>query len=77
MHPGGGYPLLRVAARFLRVDYTRVMVGFRTVADSVFVVCADPDVPMSAEAWAVVEFAGPTSPAVAEADILLARSTAT
>jgi len=31
-HPGGMYPLLRIAARFLRVDYHRIIIGFRSVA---------------------------------------------
>jgi hypothetical protein len=59
-HAGGGYPLLRITARFLSVDYTRIMVGCRTVADGVCVLCADPSEPTSAESWAVVEFDGPT-----------------
>jgi hypothetical protein len=41
-HPGGGYPLLRITARFLCVDYTRIMVGYRTVTEGVCVLCADP-----------------------------------
>jgi hypothetical protein len=60
-HPGSGYPMLRIAARFLKVDYHRIMVPFRRVADGVFVLCEDPGgshlVP---EAWAVLDFDGPT-----------------
>jgi hypothetical protein len=32
-HRGGAYPLLRVVARFLRVDHYRIVVPFRTVED--------------------------------------------
>lgn len=60
-HPGGGYPLLRITARFLRVDYTRIMVPFRTVDDGVCVLCRDPEETLHAEKWVVVEFDGPTS----------------
>ena len=61
-HPGGGYPLLRIAARFLRVDYTRLAVGFHRVTDGVYVLCADGHQPTTAALWAIVEFDGPTSP---------------
>jgi len=60
-HPGGGYPLLRIMARFLHVDYTRIMVPFRTVADGVCVVCPDPQERVRAEKWAVIEFDRSTS----------------
>src|SRR5690242_11772379 len=44
-HPGGAYPLLRITARFLRVDHRHITVGFRTVADGVCVLCPDPGEP--------------------------------
>jgi hypothetical protein len=65
-HPGGGYPLLRITARFLRVDYTRIMV-----------VCSDPANPTSAEAWAVVEFDGATSSDLVGARIQVALASDT
>ena len=71
-HAGGGYPLLRTTARFLRVDYTRIMVGFRTVTDGVCVVCSEPAEPMNPESWAVVEFDGATSADVVGARIQVA-----
>jgi hypothetical protein len=55
-HPGGAYPLLRITARFLRVDHRQITGGFRTVADGVCVLCPDPDEPVSADAWAVIDF---------------------
>jgi hypothetical protein len=73
-HSGGGYPLLRITARFLRVDYTRIMVAFRTIADGVCVLCADPSEPTSVESWAVVEFEGPTTPETSRERILFALS---
>ncbi len=76
-HPGGSYPLLRITARFLRVDYTRVTVAFRTVTDGVYVLCADPQQPTGAAAWAVVEFDGPTSAESARESIQLALSSGT
>ena len=60
-HPGGAYPLLRITARFLRVDYTRIVVPFRTVDDGVCVLCRDPEETLRADAWAVIEFDGPAS----------------
>ena len=71
-HPGGGYPLLRITAQFLRVDHTRIMVGFRTVTDGVCVLCDTPAAAMSADTWAVVEFGGATSKEEVEASIRLA-----
>jgi len=55
-HAGRSRPLLRITARFLGVDHSRIMIGFRTVADDVCVLCADPDEPVLADAWVVVDF---------------------
>ena len=73
-HPGGAYPLLRITARFLRVDHRRITVGFRTVADGVCVLCADPGEPVSADAWAVIDFDGATSPTIVKERILRASN---
>jgi hypothetical protein len=62
-HPGGMYPLLRITARFLRVDYHRLVIGVRSVSDGVVVVCKDPAVPERCDAWRVMEFEGTTEPA--------------
>lgn len=69
---GGFYPLLRITARFLRVDYHRIGVGFRAVADEVCVLSVDPDDPASADAWALIDFDGPTSSTIVEERILQA-----
>ena len=72
VHPGGGYPLLRITAWFLRVDYTRIMVGFRTVTHGVCVVCSDPAEATSPDVWALVEFDGATPVDVVAARIQVA-----
>ena len=77
VHPGGGYPLLRITARFLRVDYTRIIVGFRTVTDGVCVVCSDRVESTSTTAWAIVEFNGATAPDVVRARIQVALAART
>ena len=71
-HAGGPYPLLRITARFLRVDHRRIAVGFRTAADGVCVLCADPGEAVSADAWAVIDFDGAPSSAVVRERILQA-----
>jgi hypothetical protein len=71
-HPGGSYPLLRITARFLRVDYTRIAVGFRTLTDGVYILCADPHEPTRTNAWAVIDFDRSTSPGTARETIQLA-----
>jgi len=62
VHAGGMYPLLRIAARFLRVDYHRIFIGFRTVAEGVVVLSEEPDKAEDPDAWAVIEFDGATTP---------------
>jgi hypothetical protein len=63
VHPGGMYPLLRVTARFLRTDYHRIVIGARTVADRVFILCRDPDNDQTPDSWAVIHFDGAAEPA--------------
>ena len=71
-HRGGSYPLLRITARFLRVDHNRIMIGFRTVGDDVCVLCADPEEPALADAWEVIDFDEPTSSTIVKERILQA-----
>jgi hypothetical protein len=71
-HPGGAYPLLRISARFLRVDYHRIFIGLREVADSVYVLCKDIDNVEEPDAWAVLDFDGPTAPAEVKQRIVAA-----
>jgi hypothetical protein len=62
IHPGGAYPLLRIAARFLQVDYHRIVIGLRAVAEGDCVLSTDPDNAEAPDAWAVIEFDGPADP---------------
>ena len=53
-HPGGAYPLLRTFARFLKVDYRLVFIGFTTVPGGLAVAVPDPKRPIAPDAWAVL-----------------------
>lgn len=70
--PGGAYPLLRITARFLCVDYHRLVIGCRTVTDGVFVLCGNRDSDTDPDAWAVLDFNGPAQPADVAKRIVLA-----
>ena len=50
----GGYPLLRVMARFLGVDHRRISVGFRTLDDGIAILCEDPSHVEAPDRWALV-----------------------
>ena len=63
---GGAYPLLRITARFLRVDHNRVMIGFRTLPNGFAVLCDDPKVVPTPEAAAVIDFEAGSSKAAVE-----------
>jgi hypothetical protein len=73
-HPGGAYPLLRITARFLRIDYHYLVLGFRSITEGVCVVCGDPDSDKDPDGWAVLDFDGPTAPADVKARIEQALS---
>ncbi|MFZ6005786.1 MAG: hypothetical protein ACOYXM_17825 [Actinomycetota bacterium] len=62
VHPGGGYPLLRITARFLQIDYHHLRVPFRTLDDDNTIVCRNPDRPSRPKAWALIDFDGPATP---------------
>lgn len=69
-HRGGAYPLLRVTARFLRVDHFRVIVPFRAVGHGWCVLMPDgDDLVFDPAAWTVLSFEGPTPRAVVAQDI--------
>ena len=55
VHPGGGYPLLRITARFLGVDHHRIFVGFRTLPDGSALLCEDPDQVDEPDEWAILD----------------------
>ena len=64
-HGGGVYPLLRVTARFLLCDYTRIMIGFRTLENGLCVLMKDQDEERTGVVWAILELDGPVSEEVA------------
>ncbi|MGH9917793.1 MAG: hypothetical protein ACRD6W_02805 [Nitrososphaerales archaeon] len=61
-HAGSGYPLLRISARFLQMDYTALQIGFRTLDNGISILCRDPEHSEIPDASAVLNFDGPTSP---------------
>ena len=74
-HSGGAYPLLRIAARFLGIDYHRNYVGFRTLPDGTTILCDDPERPERADEWSLIDLRGCVD--VATAVDLIANATET
>jgi hypothetical protein len=70
--PGGMYPLLRIAARFLRIDYHGLVIGFRAVTDGVFVLAEGPDSDKKSDAWTVLDFDGVAAPSDVKERLVLA-----
>ena len=66
----GGYPLLRVPARFLGVDHRRISVGFRTLDDGIAILCEDPGHVEAPDRWALIALPDPVTASVARAAIL-------
>jgi hypothetical protein len=61
---GGGYPLLRVAARFLEMDYLRLIVAFRTVGGYA-VLCKEPEKEPEPDTSSILNVPRPPTPAEA------------
>ena len=61
VHSGGGYPLLRISAQYLKMDYTAIFIGFRTLHNELAILCKDPNAPWEPDQWRIVEFDGPTA----------------
>jgi hypothetical protein len=72
VHRGGPYPLLRITARFLQVDYQRIIIGFRPVGDGFSALLPDEDEPAQPDVHTVLLFDGPTPADEVEARILSA-----
>lgn len=69
---GGPYPLLRITARFLRVDYHRIVLPYRSV-DGWYILCDDPDGPHDRpDRWGIVSLDGTLTPTEATAALLSA-----
>jgi hypothetical protein len=62
---GGGYPLLRISARFLGVDYRRIYVGFRTLPNGTAILCEDPSNFDTPDKCAVLKLSGEITPTAA------------
>jgi hypothetical protein len=69
-HRGSGYPLLRITARFLQVNYHKIMIGFRTLDDGFSILCEDPNAFRTPDAAAVIEFEPDSTPAEVEQRIV-------
>jgi hypothetical protein len=69
VHRGGPYPLLRITARFLRIDYRHLTISCRTVGDDYTIVSSERHPPSTAEAWALIAFDGTATPRQVEARI--------
>ncbi len=54
-HRGGPYPLLRVVAQLLRVDYRLAFIGFRTVPGGWCIWVEDPAARVEPDAYAVLD----------------------
>jgi hypothetical protein len=67
-HRGGSYPLLRITARFLQVNYRQIMIGFRTLPNGFSVLCEDPNAFRTP--GAVIDFKRRSSPASVERRIV-------
>lgn len=68
-HAGGPYPLMRITARYLKVDYHYIAVPFSLVDDK-FHGTRAPDESIEADASAVLTFRTPATPAEVSARIL-------
>ena len=62
VHKGGAYPLLRVTARFLQMDYHALAIGFRTVVDGYTALAEYPEDEPAPDAAAVIALRCPTLP---------------
>jgi len=69
VHKGGPYPLLRVTARFLQMDYHALAIGHRRVLDGYSALAEYPDEEPTPDACAIIELQWGTLPGPA-ADLI-------
>lgn len=69
VHKGGAYPLLRITARFLQMDYHALAVGYRTVAEDYTALAEYPEDEPVPDASAVIALEWATLPPDAAARI--------
>ena len=60
-HSGGSYPLLRITARFLDIDYHRIFIGCRTLPDGTSILCEDPGGVEEPDQWTLLDLPTPIS----------------
>jgi hypothetical protein len=58
VHAGGPYPLLRVTARFLQVDYTAIVIGHRQIEGGRSVLTRDLEEVIEPDGWMIFTFEG-------------------
>jgi hypothetical protein len=63
IHRGGPYPLLRITAKYLQVDYNSIIVGCREVGNGWSGLSGNETESMEPNAWVVLSFEGPTTAA--------------
>ncbi len=63
IHRGGPYPLLRITARYLKVDYHSIIVGYRQVGVGWSGLNGNETESLEPDAWAILSFDGPTTAA--------------
>jgi hypothetical protein len=61
IHRGGPYPLLRITAKYLEVDYTSIFVRCREVGNGWCGLDGSETEQLEPDAWVVLVFRGPTS----------------
>jgi hypothetical protein len=71
IHRGGPYPLLRITAKYLQVDYHSIIVGCREVGDGWSGLMGNETESSEPYSWAILTFKGPT--AAADVDALIIR----
>ena len=54
VHRGGPYPLLRIIARFLQVDYQSIFIGCREVGEGYSALCDEPEVELAPDSSVVL-----------------------
>lgn len=61
IHRGGPYPLLRITAKYLQVDYQSIIVGCREVGDGWSGLNGNETESLEPDAWAILTFDGRTT----------------
>ena len=59
VHPGGAYPLLRISARYLRINYTKIVIGFRTLDNGLAVLWDSRADQTPPDRWTILTFDEP------------------